>query len=61
VPVSGPINVVERGSADATVLDAVRALLPGSSRELTERIAAVDQLAPSWCAMLAEKLAAESE
>lgn len=57
IPVGGPISVIERGTADATVLDAVHALLPGSPRGLTERIAAVDQLAKSWRAMLEDKLA----
>jgi MOSC domain-containing protein YiiM len=56
VPVSGPISLMERGPVDATVLDAVRALQPGSSHELTKRIAAVDQLATSWRRMLEEKL-----
>jgi MOSC domain-containing protein YiiM len=58
VPVAGPITVVERGPADATVLDAVLALLPGSSIELVERIAKVDALATSWRNSLLEKLAA---
>jgi MOSC domain-containing protein YiiM len=57
VPVAGPITVVERGRADATVLDTVRALLPGSPRELSERIAAVDFLAAGWRDALQERLA----
>jgi MOSC domain-containing protein YiiM len=58
VPVAGPITVIERGPDDATVLDAVRALLPGSSRELTERLASVEPLAASWRAMLLDHLSA---
>ena len=58
VPVAGPITVIERGPDDATVLDAVRALLPGSSRELTERLASVERLAASWRAMLLDHLSA---
>lgn len=57
VPVSGPIAVIERGPADATVSAAVHALLPGSPREATELIAAVAHLAPSWRLMLEDKLA----
>lgn len=52
-----PITVIERGSADATVQDAVRALLPDTPRALSERIAAVPELAPSWREMIQEKLA----
>jgi hypothetical protein len=52
--------VLERGPAYATVLDAVRALLPGSPRALTERIAAVDALAASWREALQERLAVRS-
>jgi MOSC domain-containing protein YiiM len=58
VPVAGPITVIERGPDDATVLDAVRALLPGSPRELTERLASVEPLAASWRAMLLDHLSA---
>ena len=56
VPAAGPITVIERGPEDATVLDAVRALLPGSSRELTECLASVEPLAASWRAMLLDHL-----
>ena len=58
VLVAGPITVIERGPDDATVLDAVRALLPGSPRELTERLASVEPLAASWRAMLLDHLSA---
>jgi MOSC domain-containing protein YiiM len=60
VPVAGPITVLERGPADATVLDAIRALLPGSPHALTERVAAVDALAASWREALQERLAVRS-
>jgi MOSC domain-containing protein YiiM len=61
VPLGGPIDVIERGEADAIVRDAVRALLPGTPRALSERFAALPVLAPRWRAMIAEKLAVESE
>jgi MOSC domain-containing protein YiiM len=57
VPVLGPISVIERGPEDATVRDAVLALLPEGSRELAERIAATPALAASWRNMLQAKLA----
>ena len=61
VPAAGPITVVERGSEDATVLDGVRALLPGAPRELTERMIAVPPLAERWRAMLLDRLAVADE
>jgi MOSC domain-containing protein YiiM len=61
VPVAGPITVIERGPDDATVLDAVRALLPGSPRELTERLASVEPLAASWRRMLLDHLSGIEE
>jgi MOSC domain-containing protein YiiM len=59
VPLAGPIIVTERGDADATVRDAVRALLPGSPRELSERFAALPTLAPRWREMIQETLAVD--
>ena len=59
VPVGGPIAVTERGPEHATVANAVRALLPGSSRELIEAIAGVDALAVNWRESLLERLAVE--
>lgn len=56
VPVGGPISVVERGDPSATIRDAVLALLPGADRSLTERIAAVPELAIRWREQLQEKL-----
>lgn len=56
VPVAGPIAVIERGPGDATVREAVLALLPHGSRELAERIAAMPALAASWRRMLREKV-----
>jgi len=61
VPVAGPITVVERGSEDATVLDGVRALLPGAPRGLTRRMITVPPLAERWRAMLLDRLAATDE
>ena len=61
VLVAGPITVIERGPDDATVLDAVRALLPGSPRELTERLASVEPLAASWRAMLLDHVSGMDE
>lgn len=58
VPVSGPIRVIARGPEEANVRDAVRALLPGAPRELTERIANVEPLAASWRRMLLDHLSA---
>jgi MOSC domain-containing protein YiiM len=58
VPVIGPITVIRRGPADATVFHAVRALLPGAPRELIERLASVEPLAASWRAMLLDHLSA---
>jgi len=60
VPVRGPITVAERGPEHATVANAVRALLPRSSRDLIEAIASVDALAVNWRDMLLEKQAVES-
>lgn len=57
VPVAGPITVIERGPTGATVLDAVRARLPGAARELMERIAGVDALAANWRAAVLDQLA----
>lgn len=57
VPVSGPIAVIERGPEDATVRNAVLALLPEGSRELAARIAAVPALATSWRNELLAKVA----
>ena len=55
-PVGGPITVTERGPEHATVANAVRALLPGSSRELIEAIAEVNALAVNWRESLLERL-----
>ena len=58
VPVAGPITVIERGAEDATVLDAVLAILPDSSQDLIERVASVEALATNWRDELLEKLGA---
>jgi MOSC domain-containing protein YiiM len=61
VPVAGPIAVLERGPVDATVRDAVHALLPGHPRALIERIAAVGSLAGRWREMVLDRLATFDE
>ncbi len=48
VPVRGPIALVERHPAGVRVREAQCALLPGASRDLIERVAAVDALATAW-------------
>ena len=48
VPVAGPILLTERGHESVTVLDALRASMPGAPREAVERVAAVATLARAW-------------
>lgn len=61
VPVGGPITVIERGPAEATVIDAVRALLPRAPRDLTQRMASVEPLAARWREMLLDHLSSMDE
>jgi MOSC domain-containing protein YiiM len=56
VPVAGPIIVVERGSANVTVLDAARAMLPDAPRALIERVVNAPALAARWRSTLLERL-----
>lgn len=55
-PVAGPIAIEQRDPAGVTVLDALRALLPGSTRPEIERVIAVEALAVNWRGSLEEKI-----
>lgn len=56
VPVRGPIAIAGRHPARVSVRDAQRARLPGASRDLIERVVAVDALAMAWRQPLLSRL-----
>jgi MOSC domain-containing protein YiiM len=56
-PVTGPIEVIERGPAGATVFDAHAARLPRAETSLIRQVAAAPALASRWRAALEEELA----
>lgn len=56
VPVRGPIAIAGRHPAGVSVRQAQRARLPGASRDLIERVVAVDALAAAWREPLVKRL-----
>lgn len=56
VPVRGPIAIAGRHPAGVSVREAQRARLPGASRDLIERVVAVDALAAAWREPLVKRL-----